>query len=279
MNWQPRTWFLLLLGNAIVSIQALAQGIPEPGLIFYGTVKDRGTGHILNSGGVHWHIAGNDNDATASISATIIDVNGKSFYIAHIPMETRQVGGLLFPSSPNTLPLPSSPVAYQRVARVGNSQATIFSESNPSPGDFSISKTDRGAIERLDLQVGWADAPTFEQWLQVWGLPPDTDPRANPHDKGMTYHDQFIAGTDPTDPNSVLKFIEIKPEQNGITITWDGIGWRKYTLERSEDLREGFSTLVEEFVLLSIVPGPLIHSYTDTTATGKGPFFYRILIR
>jgi hypothetical protein len=135
----------------------------------------------------------------------------------------------------------------------------------------------------ITVQLGnrvtnWGDAATFEEWLAMWDLPADTDPEADPLGKGMTYREQFIAGMNPLDPDSVFRFLQIKPEENGIALSWSGFSQRAYALERSSDLGKTWTVIKERIYVLAITPGPITFSYTDTTATGSGPYFYRVRV-
>ena len=65
---------------------------------------------------------------------------------------------------------------------------------------LQFSGADRGLIERVDVYIGKDTGETFTQWLARYGLPPDADPKGDPLGKGMTYQQQFIAGTARVDP-------------------------------------------------------------------------------
>jgi ABC-type transport system substrate-binding protein len=150
---------------------------------------------------------------------------------------------------------------------------------------FSALPAQAQALEPLGItaQIGnqvtnWDDAATFEEWLEMWGLPPDTDPETDPLGKGMTYREQFIAGMNPLDPDSVFRFLQIKPEENGIALSWSGFSQRAYALERSSDLGRTWIVIEENIFVFAITPGPITFSYTDTTATGSGPYFYRVRV-
>src|SRR5438552_3123029 len=77
--------------GGLASAQSIP-GIPEPGLVMYGTVVNTNSSRsgALGAGVVNWSITGND--STSAVSTTIVDVNGKYFYIAKVPFETRHIG-------------------------------------------------------------------------------------------------------------------------------------------------------------------------------------------
>jgi hypothetical protein len=114
----------------------------------------------------------------------------------------------------------------------------------------------------------------FSVWLQQYGLP--TDGSANYVDSdgdGLNNWQEWIAGTNPTNASSVLKMLSPSNDVSGITIMWQSVTNRNYSLDRSSDLgaEPSFSTIVS-----NVIGQAGTTSYTDTNAVGNGPYFYRI---
>jgi hypothetical protein len=113
-------------------------------------------------------------------------------------------------------------------------------------------------------------------WLQQFNLPTDgsadfTDPDGD----RMNNWQEWRAGTDPTNPLSLLKMLRSTATNNpsAIIISWQSVPNRTYFLQRAINLNPppAFSTIQGNILGL---PGTT--SYTDTNALGPGPFFYRV---
>lgn len=114
-------------------------------------------------------------------------------------------------------------------------------------------------------------------WAQQYGLA--TDGSADYLDldgTGMPNWEKSIAGLNPTNRDSVLAMLPpaaINNATNGVTLSWDSVDTRIYYLLRATNLaaQAAFSA-----VQSNLLGQAGTTSCTDTTATNRGPYFYRI---
>jgi hypothetical protein len=111
-------------------------------------------------------------------------------------------------------------------------------------------------------------------WLQQFGLTNNGSADfADTDGDGMNNWQEWRTGTIPTDPSSLLKMTTVANDVSGMTVTWQSVSGVIYFLQSSTDFtaQPAFSTIQTDITGL---PGTT--SYTDTDATGAGPYFYRV---
>ncbi len=116
-------------------------------------------------------------------------------------------------------------------------------------------------------------------WLQQYGLP--TDGLADFADSdadGLNNWQEWVAGTDPTNSASALRMLTVSPATNTpnrITVRWTSVTNRTYCLERASVMgaAPGFGIVGGNISGLNNTT-----TFTDTSATGPGPFFYRVRV-
>jgi hypothetical protein len=111
-------------------------------------------------------------------------------------------------------------------------------------------------------------------WLQQYGLPTDgSADYADPDGDGLNNWQEWRAGTDPTNPLSVLRLMTPVPGPSGISVSWLSVDTRTYFLERSTNL-----IVAPAFLPFSsnIVGQAGTTTLLDTNPAGIGPVFYRV---
>jgi predicted outer membrane repeat protein len=130
-------------------------------------------------------------------------------------------------------------------------------------------RIDIGAYEFQGPGVG-----EFIAWLQGYGLPVDGSADFIDTDQdGMNNWQEWICGTDPTNPLSVLKMLAVSNNLSSVTVNWQSVSNRTYFLQSSSELggQPAFSTIQ------SNIQGQTgTTTITDGSATNSGPYFYRV---
>jgi len=81
----------------------------------------------------------------------------------------------------------------------------------------------------LKLDGGEISYATWAAGIDWGGA--DASPDADPDGDGLTNWQEYLAGTDPLNANSVLRVTQIRPVADGIEITWSSVQGRVYAVE------------------------------------------------
>jgi hypothetical protein len=113
-------------------------------------------------------------------------------------------------------------------------------------------------------------------WLQQYDLPTDGSvDHADLDGTDLTVYQDWVAGLNPTNKQSTLALLPPSVTNNpaGLVIRWESVTNISYFLQRSTNLaaQPAFTTLQG-----NIIGQVGTTSYTDTNATGPGPFLYRV---
>jgi hypothetical protein len=144
-------------------------------------------------------------------------------------------------------------------------------------GPVDLDGNPRIAADTVDLGAYEVPSPASRisyAWLQQYGLPSDGSADSVDSDgDGLNNWQEWCAGTIPTNAASVLKVLTPTHDAAGLVVTWQSVAGKKYLLQRATDLSASPGFLP----VASNIPGQLtLTGYTDTNATGPGPFFYRV---
>lgn len=243
-------------------------GIPEPSLVLYGVIRGSDENPIrLTTGAIEWTFT-SDSGPPVVIQGALENINDQFSYVLFIPCESPIAG---IPDGPNTLKLSDSSTLYDRSSvTVNGAPAAFLDESLTSVlVDFSI----RGRFDRIDLTLGEGATPTFESWISGFDAP-DTSRDADTDGDGLTHWEEFKAGTDPTDDQSVFKFIGIQRDGDTTVIEWSSIAGKIYNVLRSTALLGEYSEIVS-----GVAATPEMNSYIDSNAVSEKTYFYRIEVQ
>jgi hypothetical protein len=95
---------------------------------------------------------------------------------------------------------------------------------------------------------------------------------ADPDGDGMSNLAEFRAGTRPLDRTSALRFRALKKTAGvGFEVRWRSESNRSYTIERSTNLTQGFTSMTN-----GILSTPPENMHSDAVPPEAGAVFYRI---
>jgi subtilisin family serine protease len=145
---------------------------------------------------------------------------------------------------------------------------TLTTNANP----LSIELT-QPLVLSADFTPAFTSSGVPQWWLGQYGMTNDFEAasEADPDGDGALTREEYIAGTVPTDSNSVLQLsMELLPGTNALS--WNAQAGRTYTLYYGSDLSAGLTNVLMNYY--SIVPMSLM--LPDSLHAEESPLFYRL---
>ncbi|MBX3745578.1 MAG: hypothetical protein KF833_09745 [Verrucomicrobiae bacterium] len=294
MNASPSVPRVLALAlaqlTAFTTFAAIPPGVPEPGLVVWGSVVHRtNTSQAIPIQSAHWSVS--DGTRTASFSTTsrpavrIVQAQGQSFYILEVPFDSRRLGAVELSdpaqSGRNSFDLrAASPPTYTLAPTINGVPATVRSVNGaPASGEAfpvaGFNAAQRGRTLRVDLAI-LPPADSYELWAAAhFGDPtlPEAARDADPDGDGMTNEAEFAAGTDPRSASSVLRLLSVSvlPGGSQTALAWNAVQGRSYTLQGAPNPGGPWTDLG------SPVPGSAPTTEVTLPASNPEPHrFYRV---
>jgi hypothetical protein len=230
---------------------AIPPGVPEPGLILWGSVVNATNNLPIQVTSASWSVTDGSNTAVYAQSTRppvqIITLAGSSYYVLEVPFDTRRFGTVVLgdPATEgvNSFELKSSsPPAYTLTPTINGVLASVRSiDGAPASGATvpvsGFSAAVRGRVIRVDLAIT-PISETYEQWAaRIFGSGhPNAAAGADPDGDGMSNAGEYTAGTDPRSSASALRLLGINLSPNQATLGWQSIADKQYILEVASDI-------------------------------------------
>jgi hypothetical protein len=250
---------------------ANAEGLPEPPLVLYGTIRNIAeSNRRLTSGTLTWQFRKVSSGRLVTFTVPLENVLDQFSYVLLVPMETIISGGQI---STNALDVtPTGAVFDRSVISLGTNAVTFVV---PAQSSSIVASTNRARIERVDFTVNIPIVDEDQNSLaDDWellhfgylGVNPDADEDGD----HMTNWQEYKAGTDPIDPASNLHFTRISPHpQGGMLLEWASEADVYYALQRAGHIKGPY---VDFAVGIPAAPGNLT-TYRDSTAPSTGAYY------
>jgi hypothetical protein len=252
-----------------------AQGIPEPSLVLYGTIRNTAQNNLrVTWGTLVWQFRSETTGQTLTFTATVTNVLDQFSYVLQVPCE--QVISTTLSS--RALNLSGTAVRFDRSQVFYNGLPVSF--ANPAQTTVLLSARDRGRVERIDLLmaldcVDLDENSLCDDWEMAYLGYIGVDPNDDPDGDGLSNWAECKAGTDPLDPQSVFRLITWERlDSNSVRVGWQSTDGRYYSLLRYPNLLSTNYTVVQPH-LFATTPAM---TWVDTNAPPTGAFFYRILL-
>jgi len=134
-----------------------------------------------------------------------------------------------------------------------------------------------GTVDIGAYEYQAAELNLFLAWLEQYGLPTDGSADfGDPDGDHQNNWQEWKAGTNPTNVQSVLKLLSIVPRRHTVAVSWQSVSNRVYFLERTTNLSAHTPFVA---IATNISGQPDGTTYYDTRALGSGRFFYRVGVR
>ncbi len=223
-------------------------GVPEPGLILWGTVVNTANpSQPISITSASWLVSDGTRNATyTQLTRPPVRTfyqGEQQYYVLEVPFDTRRFGTIQLddPAAEGVNSfqlLSSSPPTYVLTPSINGAVATVRSVDGAPSGGGAVPLSGftaavRGRVMRVDLSV-LPITESYEQWAQRifgdLGLP-TAQAGADPDGDGLTNAAEFAAGTNPLDPTSALRVLQLVVTPGQATVSWQSVATKSYVLE------------------------------------------------
>jgi hypothetical protein len=241
-------------------------GVPEPGIILYGVVLDSQSGSRVTSGPAQIIYSDTLTGQSVTNSFLLQDLAGGYCYFTEIQFESAVTNQPVTRADAFEMPPPGAATRLFNITATYGGSAAV-----PQTNLDTISFALKGKLQRLDLTATLVDSDHNglpDVWEMQYFGHLGVDPNADPDHDGMSNKREFLAGTDPTNPNSVFKLTAINKAPAGLAIHWASVGGKTYTLLRSTNLAGAYVPIAT-----GVLATPPENLFTDSNNVPRTGFY------
>ncbi len=239
-------------------------GVPEPGLVLWGTVVNAASGVPVSLTSASWTVGQSapvksaTYDGTTKPPVRLVSQGGQTYYVVEIPFDTRVMGSVTLADPSLTTVAESerlnsfelkatSPPTYTLMPTMNGVTANVRAiDSAPASGTsvpisgFTPSGTNgRGRVIRVDLAIT-PPADPYDAWATRY-IGSTTGNGARTFDAdgdGATNEQEYLAGTLPNNNASILRILTIgRSDASGqVTLGWQSVTGKTYQIETATAL-------------------------------------------
>jgi hypothetical protein len=256
------TSFEALVVVSVVSAQPAPPGVPEPGLVIWGTVVNaQKPAQALTVTSASWAVTDGTKstvfDGATRPAVRIVNQGGQSYYVLEVPFDTRTFGAIAL-SDPATTGTKSfelksaNPPLYTLTPTINGALATVRAVDGVNAAGTTLpvsgfSAAVRGRALRVDLSITPPPDP-YDKWA-IGFFGSAADARAgrtlDPDGDGFNNESEYLAGTDPLKSSSALRILTITPTagQLEVNLLWQSATNRRYRVVSSLQAQGPFTEI------------------------------------
>ncbi len=254
--------FILVLASLEIP-KLLADGIPEPGVIFFGSVVNSAESNVrLTFGSLSWTVT-QLGMQPQTFNTVLTNFPGGLSYRLRVPYESLAGASA---AGPVALILNSTPAQYNNagiLVLVGGTNR-VANVIGPSQVAYNIGVASRAQAKRVDLSI---NAP---------GVRPGGPPNL-PSVAGLQ---NGLSGTGQSGIQDwPFQFTRIEPRaEGGVMLHWQGApANREYLLLRAQSV----GSESEQYEVVRVFPASpsTVDSFHDTNTVNTSAYFYKLVLR
>jgi hypothetical protein len=290
-----RTGWILAMTGCLIAITpyrahaapTIPTGVPEPGLIIWGSVvNSTNVAQPIGLTSASWSVTDGSSNAVFSQltrpPVRFFTQGDQSYYVLEVPFDTRRFGSVqlqnpIVEGVSSFELMAASPPAYLLTPTINGVLATVrFIDGAPAVGPnvsvAGFNATVRGRVIRVDLSIT-PTTETYQQWAtRIFGnsADPTAGPNADPDQDGLNNAGEYATGTNPLDPSSALRLLQIAVTANQTTVGWQSVPSKQYVLESAPSANGPWTDAVTVSAAGGATQANVAHSPTSKAT------FYRV---